>query len=244
MFASVKERYGEFSIERVESMLKANGIDRHPLQQGASMILPGIPQTPWHEPYEHPDIAAVVQAFEAGYPAIKAEYEKAWQADQFSTFENFLMTKPEWQALHLYRQGSLVEEASDTAPTAFGILKNEVVAKGKLCTLLESHFSTLLPGTSIPPHNDLWNFSIVLHFAVDIPENCGIRVAEETRQWREGKCLLFDYSFEHEAWNRGDRPRTCLLMDLWHPDTTPPEREALVGLVTEVRKLTERGKKK
>ncbi|MFD8719167.1 aspartyl/asparaginyl beta-hydroxylase domain-containing protein [Streptomyces sp. NPDC059629] len=38
-----------------------------------------------------------------------------------------------------------------------------------------------------------------------IPEGCGITVAGGTRTWQEGKCLLFDYSFEHAVWNRGTR---------------------------------------
>ena len=32
--------------------------------------------------------------------------------------------------------------------------------------------------------------------------NIGMRVAEETRQWEEGKCLVFDDAYEHEVWYR------------------------------------------
>lgn len=106
-----------------------------------------------------------------------------------------------------------------------------------LCPLLEMHFSILSPKSRIPPHCDLWNFTINLHFAVTIPPQCGIRVANETRGWTEGKCLLFDYSYRHEAWNDSDEPRVCLLMDLWNPEITMAEREALVVLITEIRKL-------
>ena len=35
----------------------------------------------------------------------------------------------------------------------------------------------------------------------------------------------------------GDRARTCLLVDLWHPDTTGPERTALTVLMTEIQKM-------
>ncbi|WP_328603297.1 aspartyl/asparaginyl beta-hydroxylase domain-containing protein [Amycolatopsis sp. NBC_00345] len=239
IFNSVKERYGEFSVERVENMLKTGGHERQPAQKDAKMIMPGLTQRAWHDPYEHAEIAPVVQAFEAGHPAIKAEFEKAWRdaSDEFTNYEHFLMTKPEWQALYLFFQGSLVEKSSETVPTAYGILKNDAIDKGVFCPLLEAHFSTLLPGTGVPSHTDLWNFTINLHVAVDIPEKCGIRVVDETREWEEGKCLLFDYSFEHESWNNGDRPRTCLLVDLWHPDTTPPEREALMGLVPQIRRF-------
>jgi hypothetical protein len=220
-------------------MLDPKRQQRHPLQKGAKWILPGLSQQPWHDPYGHAEIAPVVDAFEAAHPAVKQELETAWgtRRDAFSDYKHYLKRQADWQALYLFRKGRLVGESEAAAPTAFKVLREFAVDTGKICPLLESHFSTLLPGAAIDPHCDLWNFSINLHLAVDIPEGCALRVADETRTWDEGKCLLFDYSFEHEAWNRGTRPRTCLLVDLWHPETTVPEREALVALITEIRTL-------
>ncbi|MEW1550891.1 aspartyl/asparaginyl beta-hydroxylase domain-containing protein [Streptomyces tsukubensis] len=242
-FAAIRSEHGPDSLVRVEQMLAAGKGDRHPLQKGAKWILPGISRQPWHDPYGHPELAPVVHALEADHAAIKKELETAWEARRqaFSDYEHYLSRQSDWQALYLFRNGGLVNESADTVPTAFRILKEEAVDTGTLCPLLECHFSTLLPGAAIAPHSDLWNFSINLHLAVDIPEECGITVAGETRSWEEGKCLLFDYSFEHEAWNRGTRPRTCLLVDLWHPETTVPERKALVVAITEIRKLMGEG---
>ena len=237
LFLRIKQEHGADSIGRVEEMISANRDARHPLQQGAKWILPGISQQPWHDPYQHPEIAPIVESFEAGHAAIKREFRSAWSAerDAFSDYEHYLSVQQDWQALYLYRDAGLVPGAAETAPTAYSVLREQAVRTGAICPLLESHFSVLLPGARIKPHCDLWNFSINLHLAIDVPEGCGITVAGETRQWEEGRCLLFDYSFEHEAWNEGAAPRTCLLVDLWHPETTPPERAALVGLITEIR---------
>ena len=46
----------------------------------------------------------------------------------------------------------------------------------------------------------------------------GMRVANESRPWREGEALVFDDSFEHEAWNDSDEPRLIFVMDVWHPE--------------------------
>jgi aspartyl/asparaginyl beta-hydroxylase (cupin superfamily) len=194
---------------------------------------------PWHDPYAYPEIVPLVKALEENHPQIKAEQELAWsdQRESFADYEHYLVRQRNWQALYLYRDGALNPAAEPVMPTAHRVLKEHAVDTGLICSLLESHFSTLLPGAAIKPHCDLWNFSINLHLAIDIPEGAGIRVAEETRQWEEGKCLLFDYSFEHEAWNDGSRTRTCLLADLWHPDTTLPERAALTALMTEIQKM-------
>nr|ATY72542.1 hydroxylase [Streptomyces thioluteus] len=241
-FAAIREEYGRDSLARVDEMLepqKQQRHQRHPLQKDTKWVLPGISQQPWHDPYGHPELAPVVTAFETAHATIKEELETAWagRRSAFSDYEHYLQRQENWQALYLYRKGGLVEESAATVPTAYRVLKESAVDTELLCPLLECHFSTLLPGASIAPHCDLWNFSINLHLAVDIPEDCGITVAGETRAWEEGKTLLFDYSFEHEAWNRGTRPRTCLLMDLWHPETTVPERKALTVLITEIRKM-------
>lgn len=239
-FERIRRSHGSGSTDRVEEMLYGSGQHRHPLQKDAKWILPGISPRPWHDPHEHAEIAPVVRAFEAAHPAIKEELNAAWEArrQEFADYEHYLMRQQNWQALYLFKSGRLVPESAELAPTAMRVFSKEVVETGKHCPLLEAHFSTLLPGASIAPHCDLWNFSINLHLAIDIPEGCGIRVADETREWKEGECLLFDYSFEHEAWNHGTRPRSCLLVDLWHPETTLAEREALTVVVTEIRRLT------
>lgn len=40
---------------------------------------------------------------------------------------------------------------------------------------------------------------------------------------QEGKCVIFDDSFLHEAANLSDKPRVVLIVDVWHPDLTSVE---------------------
>ncbi len=42
----------------------------------------------------------------------------------------------------------------------------------------------------------------------------------------EGKCILFDDSFLHEANNASDKPRVVLIIDIWHPDLFDAEVSA------------------
>ncbi|MFJ8934891.1 aspartyl/asparaginyl beta-hydroxylase domain-containing protein [Streptomyces sp. NPDC102365] len=238
-FAAIRDGFGKDSIDRVEQMLVSGREERHPLQRAAKWVMPGISPTPWHDPHAYAELAPFVRELEANSRLIKEEFRSAWTArrEVFSDYEHYLTRQRNWKALYLFREGGLVEESAAVVPAAHRVVKDFAVDTGILCPLLECHFSTLLPGAVIEPHHDLWNFSINLHLAVDIPDGCGITVAGETRSWEEGKCLLFDYSFEHEARNEGTAPRTCLLIDLWHPETTVAERRALRALVTEVRRL-------
>ena len=90
----------------------------------------------------------------------------------------------------------------------------------KIPGLMMAGFSRLAPGTHIKPHRGYEGYAghvLRAHLALDVPAGCSIRVLDQTRSWVEGKCLVFDDSFEHEAWNQGDRPRTVLLLDFLNP---------------------------
>ena len=65
-----------------------------------------------------------------------------------------------------------------------------------------------------------------------VPEGCSIRCGDEIRGWAEGKCIVFDDSWEHEVWHRGDSARVVLLINFWHPGL-PPERRCLDDMDTQ-----------
>jgi aspartyl/asparaginyl beta-hydroxylase (cupin superfamily) len=71
---------------------------------------------------------------------------------------------------------------------------------------------------------------LVTHLPLIVPENCGFRVGNDTRQWVPGKAWVFDDTIEHEAWNDSDKLRVVLIFDIWHPHLTPPERAMVSGL--------------
>ncbi|BBD63887.1 putative hydroxylase [Nostoc commune NIES-4072] len=50
-------------------------------------------------------------------------------------------------------------------------------------------------------------------YFLEVPNDCAIRVGHETKNWEEGKCLVFDDTLEHEVWNHGNIPRIILLID-------------------------------
>jgi beta-hydroxylase len=46
---------------------------------------------------------------------------------------------------------------------------------------------------------------------------CAIDVDGETYHWKEGETVIFDDTFEHEAWNHSDQPRVVLFIDFERP---------------------------
>lgn len=85
-------------------------------------------------------------------------------------------------------------------------------------------FSILAPGKHLPPHRGPYKGVLRLHLGLVIPEpaeKCGIRVGTETRHWQEGKVIVFDDTFDHEAWNDTDKLRVVLFVDIMRPMRFP-----------------------
>jgi aspartate beta-hydroxylase len=85
-------------------------------------------------------------------------------------------------------------------------------------------FSLLKPHTRIPPHSGTTNIRLTTHLPLVVPPHCAFRVGSETRAWTEGEALVFDDSIEHEAVNDSDQLRAVLILDVWNPALTAPER--------------------
>lgn len=92
----------------------------------------------------------------------------------------------------------------------------------------------LLDGKShIKPHRGEFDCTLRAHMGLVVPEECSLRVAGETRPWREGAFLVFDDSYEHEAWNRSSETRCVLHLEFFKEDVPQTKREALLRHVRE-----------
>ena len=102
-----------------------------------------------------------------------------------------------------------------------------------------AHWSRLLPGTHIAPHHGMLNTRLICHIPIRTASACSLRVGNEVREWIDGVPLVFDDSIEHEASNAGDKSRTVLLFEIWRPEITEDEREALAGIFAAIGKFTD-----
>ena len=207
-------------------------------QDPAQFFYPGLPAIEFYERDHFPWLTDL----EAATDAIRKEFLDALAADvdHFVPYIDYPDTIPvdqwatlnhsrEWSAYHLILQGVVVEEAARRCPKTMntvGLLPQPQV-RGKSPAAM---FSALRPRTRIPPHTGIANTRLVVHLPLIVPEGCGFRVGNETRQWREGHAWVFDDTIEHEAWNNSDQLRTILICDIWNPNLTEAER-ALIGQV-------------
>jgi aspartyl/asparaginyl beta-hydroxylase (cupin superfamily) len=93
------------------------------------------------------------------------------------------------------------------------------------------YVSRMRASTHIHPHRGPTNLRVRCHLGISVPDgDCAIRVGAETRHWRDGECLVFDDTFEHEAWNHTADDRIVLIVDMWHPGLSATEVSLLQGL--------------
>ncbi|NEQ50725.1 MAG: aspartyl/asparaginyl beta-hydroxylase domain-containing protein, partial [Leptolyngbya sp. SIO3F4] len=107
----------------------------------------------------------------------------------------------------------------------------------KIPGMKTAFFSILPPGTHLEEHRGPYNGVIRCLLGLKIPkekEKCGFRIGNEIRHWETGKCMLFDDTFRHEAWNKSDEIRVCLFLDVARPLKFPMSvlNDLLLKLVT------------
>ena len=90
---------------------------------------------------------------------------------------------------------------------------NEIVPRN----FRHSYFSALTPGTHILPHSGPTGKKLRVHLPILGTEGASMRVGDEIRFLKEGECIVFDSSFNHEAWYNGNQTRINLIIDFWHP---------------------------
>lgn len=211
------------------------------LQQPSMFYFPGVAQRPF---FDRADFQWV-PAIEAAAQAIRAELLAMIDnsSDRFGPYvtaspdrpppNNPLLDKPDWAAAWLWKNGVIADGMDQLCPTTLATLElaPQPVIPGRAPIAL---FSRLTPGTHIQPHHGMLNTRLICHLPLIVPNGCGIRVGAETRVWREGELLIFDDSFEHEAWNRGTSDRTILLFEIWRPDIDADERAQLTRIFSAI----------
>jgi len=235
-------QYGGAALRRVEQAVRIHlhleaPVFPDPRQKPTFLFFPGLPATPYLDKGLIPEI----EELEAATLKIRAELEAllpgaAGRERVFHTGEleqanlRGLAEPPSWNGYYFYRHGERRADNCAACPITAAALDALPLARvrGHGPEVLYSVFS---PGTHLLPHCGVTNTRVVGHLPLMIPDDCALRVGGEDHQWREGEVVVFDDTYEHEAWNRSDRTRVVMIFDLWNPFLSQPERAVLAELV-------------
>ena len=206
---------------------------------------PHLPAIEFFERGEFPWLDAI----EAATDAIRDEFIEVLKSEEgFAPYITYpddvphnqwaeLNNSPRWSAFHLYKMGARVKANASRCPRTVSALESAPLPDqpGRTPSAM---FSLLKPGTRIPPHNGVTNTRLVVHLPLIVPERCGFRVGNRTREWVPGKAWVFDDTIEHEAWNDSEKLRVVLIFDVWNPFLTPVERELVTRMTSALNEFT------
>jgi len=211
--------------------------------------VPRLPAFPFYDDALFP----WMRELESRTDAIKTELQAmlASRGEEFVPYIQYMPGDPvnqwdklnysrNWSGFHLYAHGEPVAEHLAQCPkTAEALALVDTVEIPGLCP--NAMFSALAPGAHIPPHTGETNARLVAHLPLVVPEKCSYRVGYDRRQWREGKCWVFDDTIEHEARNDSEKVRVILMFDVWNPLLSRAERDMareLAGAMRQWRTAT------
>ncbi|XP_034867115.1 aspartyl/asparaginyl beta-hydroxylase isoform X3 [Mirounga leonina] len=190
----------------------------------------GLKAQPWWTPRET-GYTELVKSLERNWKLIRDEglavMDKA--KGLFLPEDENLREKGDWSQFTLWQQGRKNENACKGAPKTCSLLDKFPETTG--CRRGQIKYSIMHPGTHVWPHTGPTNCRLRMHLGLVIPkEGCKIRCANETKTWEEGKVLIFDDSFEHEVWQDAASFRLIFIVDVWHPELTPQQRQSLPAI--------------
>ncbi len=224
-----------------DSIDMLSGRKRRYEQEPRSYFLPGLPTIevfpreafPWIEALERrtSEIRAELEPLLSDPAAFRPYIE---DGDGVPTDrEHSLLNDQAWTACYLWRDGKRVEPWASRCPRTVEALSGidlETVP-GRAPFAL---FSKLTPGAWIRPHTGYLNTRLVVHLPLIVPEGCRFRVGNSEIEWKEGQALAFDDTIEHEARNDGAGTRVVLIFNVWRPELTTDERDAVSALLQAV----------
>lgn len=184
----------------------------------------GLKAQPWWDAKETP-YAAAIRELERNWVDIKNEALSLMNDKGFQPESENLRDSGDWKQFEIYARGRRIEKNCRLAPKTCALIARMPDAAG--CKRGQVKFSLMHPGTHVWAHTGPTNCRLRAHLGLVVPPGVRIRVANETRQWKEGKVLVFDDSFEHEVWHEGDRFRLVLIVDFWHPELTAAQKASL-----------------
>jgi aspartate beta-hydroxylase len=197
------------------------GIWRHPLQRPLQFYAsaPSVPLIP-------ADQFWFTRVLEERYPEVREEFDRITDAESAGFLpareEASLIGAGTWKLILFWSHGVRNPDAAGLFPVLSSVIDSipEVTSTGVGVVTL----SWLQPGTQLVPHCGSSNGRLRVHYPIKVPAGTGMRVGEEIVTWEEGKCVVFDDSFEHEVWHHGDEPRVVLILDVLNPALRPEEQ--------------------
>jgi len=200
----------------------------HRPHQEIHAYMPGLGEA---KPFHDPDQLELCKLMSENYETIKKEYHALLNDMETSGNDRFqsvtsMNYEAGWKTVVLFYNGHRIPDFPyHLCPVTTKILETVPIA-GRI-----AGFNRQKPLTGIPLHSDGNNMWLTCQMGIHVPEGekAHIRVGPDTRHWKEGECLLYDTTYEHETMNASsDEERVVLHVDFFNTIAmTPVEIEIM-----------------
>ena len=187
--------------------------------------------------YYDSSLIPVSDELERRFPEIKYEYDEIIKRyDDLAPFQTisphqtYISNDDKWRLFFLRGAGIWFRRNCSMMPITHSILKRHP-------NVVSAYISVLGPRKKLNPHAGPYSGVLRLHLALDIPhqQRCYIDVNGKRAHWEEGKCLLFDDTYEHSATNNTDKLRAVMFMDVLRP--LPAHLSALNRAIVKISRI-------
>jgi aspartyl/asparaginyl beta-hydroxylase (cupin superfamily) len=214
--------FAEAMAEQAATASPVFPLRSHFTLQQPVMFFPGLDTREIHDGRRFPWVAAL----EGTFPIIMAEFTALLASADFSRVNPGYTNQGEWAAAYLWAYGEKVDEICRWCPETTRLLTS-IPGVSQFGVSL---FSALAPHSRIAPHHGVTNAMLRCQLPLRVPQACKLKVGDHEIDQQAGRCIVFDDSFLHSAWNDSDEARFVLLFDFFHPDLTSEEIEYLLRL--------------
>jgi len=232
-FPTIKDN----ELERIAGMVK---FSIHPDSQ--SLLDQNIVDDPWRphdeihaympnlgetKPFWDTNELHICQQLSDNYVKICEEYEALLQdrKDRFQSVTSMNYDQG-WKTLVLFYNGHRIEGFPyEKCPVTTKLMESLPLA-GRI-----AGFNRQSPSSGIPLHSDGNNMWLTLQMGIRVPkdENAWIRVGPDRNFWKDGECIVYDTTYEHETKNESEsEERVVLHIDFFNTlKMTPVEIEVM-----------------
>ena len=173
-------------------------------------------------PYKDADNFNWANEFSSNSAKIKEELHQYLHAHELKSYFNTSMVTRQngWRTIALKTWSVELFKNQKHFPFTTSLLI-------KYPQIVSASFNLLEPNSKIIPHCGDTNAIYRCHLGIEVPAglpDCGLKVKNEPREWKNGQWLIFMDAYVHEAWNNTDKERYIFLIDVMREEFLPGKK--------------------
>ena len=238
--SEIRKRAGWFNLYRAQAvnLIQEKALGRSSPPSGDETFDPWLPAIPGldDKPFYDEKLPWFDELIDS-YSQLRTEAKILYKTrgEKFPEHRADIYNTNKWRAIDFVDQGQLQSHNLAYCPATERVIK-------KLPIWFYCGYSVLAPGAEIKAHTGYTNAALTCHFGLNSCKGCYINVGGETREYEDGKILVFSDSFRHSVINNSDDWRITLMFFFPHPKLAKSSKNIYYGILKNILGASESSK--